>query len=120
MVSKTIVVIESGGSNNNSKRTTAGGSSTSKKQNYWIIGNQAAFENLLRQYQTDTFIEESPYKCEISNYTSLIDGGIYTLGDSFSSSVELQELYSSDASGGTSSTTRSNHEKTKKISFSSN
>ena len=79
MVSKTIVVMDD-----------------NRRRKNWIVGNQAALDNLLRRYRVDVFVEESPYKCEVAQYVSLVEGGIYTLGDSFSSSVELQEYNTND------------------------
>ena len=86
MVSKTIVVMDD-----------------NRRRKNWIVGNQAALDNLLRRYRVDVFVEESPYKCEVAQYVSLVEGGIYTLGDSFSSSMELQEYTNDDKSSSTTS-----------------
>lgn len=66
-----------------------------RRRKSWTIGNQAALESLLRRYQVDALLEESPYSCEVTQFTSLAQGGKYILGDSFLSSVELQEYSSS-------------------------
>ena len=56
----------------------------------WIIGNQTALERLLNKYKVDALLDPE-YCCEVTQFVSLAEGGRYTLGDSFSSSVELRE-----------------------------
>ena len=73
MVTKSITVVQESG-----------------KCRYWTLSNQAAMDNLLRRYKVDVLID-SEYACEVGRYISLVDGMTYTLGDSFSSSVELQD-----------------------------
>ena len=77
MVTKSITVVQESG-----------------KCRYWTLSNQAAMDNLLRRYKVDVLID-SEYACEVGRYISLVDGMTYTLGDSFSSSVELQDWSSS-------------------------
>ena len=73
MVTKSITVVQESG-----------------KYRYWTLSNQAAMDNLLRRYKVDVLVD-SEYACEVGRYAGLVDGTTYTLGDSFLSSVELQD-----------------------------
>ena len=82
MVSKNITIIQDDNNGGNKRR----------RARYFSIGNQASLENLLRQLKVDVLLENNEYSCEVNRYNSLMDGGQYTLGESFSSSVELKVL----------------------------
>ena len=86
MVSKTITIVQP------SKKKT----NNNAKNRYWSVNSQAALDSLLRKYQVDVLLD-TEYACEVNRYDSLLEGGEYTLGDSFSSSMELQVWNNKDA-----------------------
>ena len=106
MVMKTIVLLVPSSANNNGNgdKTTKTTTFNNYRRTYWKISSQAALQRLLTRYQVDGLVQcDDDCACHVTHYAALMEGCLYSLGESAAMTVELQEFKSNNVVSSNSS-----------------